>query len=63
MTVTDALFEAARDGRLNDLQSELRKGLCSINAGNSVREIRSNTYHVQSNDIPYYISHYLLLKF
>ena len=46
MTVTDALLNAARDGRLSDLQSELRKGLCSMNAGNGVREIHSNTYHI-----------------
>ena len=63
MTVTDALYYAAIDGRLSDLQTELRKGLCSINAATWVREIHSNTYHVQSNDIPYNISHYLLLIF
>jgi hypothetical protein len=46
MTVTTALYEAAEYGRLSDLQSELRKGLCNINAADSVRIIHSNTYHV-----------------
>ena len=46
MILTSELIKAAAYGRLSDLQTELRKGLCSINAADEVREIHSNTYHV-----------------
>ena len=46
MMVTTAVHAAATYGRLSELQAELRKGECNIDAADSVREIHSNTYHV-----------------
>ena len=44
MQVTTALNGAAMNGRLSDLQAELRTGLCSINATDEVRKM--HLYHV-----------------
>jgi len=54
MTVTTALFDAARDGRLSDLQTELRKGECNINAADSVRYEKYMQIRIMYNQIIFF---------
>ena len=59
MRVTTALKDAAMDGRLSDLQAELRKGECNINAAR-VRYEKYMQIRIMYNQIIFFTIYHII---